>query len=63
MVHAKGESKKTIQEKMGGWVEATLWKLDNQKAFGTYQKELSTLWTMTLEAEKRKMEELTIIWN
>jgi hypothetical protein len=55
--------KKTIQGKTGGWVEATSGKADNQKAFGTYQRELSMLWDETSEAEKRKMEELAVIWN
>jgi hypothetical protein len=62
-VQAKEELKKTIQGKTGGWVEATSGRLDNQKAFGTYQKELSNLWDKTSEVEKRKMEDLADIWN
>jgi hypothetical protein len=62
-VQAKGELKKTIQGKTGGWVEATSCRSDNQKAFGMYQKELSNLWDKTSEVEKRKMEELADIWN
>jgi hypothetical protein len=62
-VQAKGELKETIQGKTGGWVEDTSCKADNQKAFGTYQKELSNLWGKTSEAEKRKMEDLANIWN
>ena len=62
-VQAKGELKKTIQGKTGGWVEVTSCKLDNQKAFSTYQKELSNLWDQTLVVEKKKMEDLADIWN
>ena len=62
-VQAKGELKKTIQGKMGGWVEATSGRLDNQKAFGLYQKEFSNLWEKTSEGEKRKMEDLANVWN
>lgn len=52
-----------IQGKTGGWVEDASSKADNQKAFGTYQRELSNLWKKTSEAEKRKMEDLADIWN
>jgi len=62
-VQAKGELKKTIQGKTGGWVEATSGRSDNQKAFGSYQKELSNLWEKTSEEEKRKMEDLADVWN
>ena len=62
-VQAKEELKKTIQGKTGGWVETTSCKSDNQKAFGTYQKELSNLWDQTSAVEKKKIENLADIWN
>ena len=45
------ELKKTIQLKTG-WNGALSGRLDNQKAFGQYQAELSKLWEHTSAAEK-----------
>jgi len=36
---------------------------DNQKAFGTYQVELSRLWEGVPEREKARLEEVAALWN
>jgi len=43
-VEAEEELKTTIRQKTGGWNGTNSGQADNQKAFGTYQVELSRLW-------------------
>jgi len=57
------ELKKTIRLKTGGWNGASSGRLDNQKAFGQYQAELSKLWERTSAAEKERLAGVAELWN
>jgi hypothetical protein len=62
-VEAEEELKAIIRENTGGWAGSLSGKRDNQKAFGTYQTELSTLWKTTSDSERERLEAVAKIWN
>lgn len=62
-VEADEELKTIIRSKTGGWAGSSSDQKDNQRAFGTYQTELSKLWESTPGAEKDRMEKLATLWN
>ena len=52
-----------IQQKTGGWNGMNSGQANNQKAFRTYQVELSRLWEGVPEREKARLEEVAALWN
>ena len=63
MVEAEEDLKATIRTNTGGWNGSDSGKADNQKAFGTYQAELSKLWNRTSDKDKAQLEEVAALWN
>ena len=62
-VEAEQDLKSTIQENTGGWKGLNSGKADNQKAFGTYQLELSKIWQNQSEAERDRLDGIAKLWN
>jgi hypothetical protein len=62
-VEAEEDLKQTIRESTGGWNGSNSGKADNQKAFGTYQVELSKIWNQQSEDDRSRLEEIARLWN
>jgi hypothetical protein len=62
-VEAEEDLKEIIRSNTGGWNGSNSGKADNQRAFGTYQVELSKLWHGTSEAERERLDEIAALWN